>query len=132
MTMTDPIADFITRIRNANSAMHKQVEIPASKIKVEIARVLKEEGYIENYELVESGVQGIIRITLKYTSDNERVISHISRVSTPGRRKYTNVKGVPRVMGGLGIAILTTAKGIITDRQAKREQTGGEVLCYVW
>jgi small subunit ribosomal protein S8 len=132
MTMTDPIADFITRIRNASSAMHKTVEIPKSKMKVEIARVLKEEGYIENYEVLESGVQGLIRITLKYTKDNERVITRISRVSKPGRRQYTNLASVPRVLDGLGIAILTTSKGIITDRQAKKERVGGEVLCYVW
>ncbi len=132
MSMTDPIADFLTRIRNANSALHKEVEIPASKIKLEMARVLKEEGYIDNYEIVDSGKYPSIRVTLKYTPANERVIIDLSRISKPGRRYYTNSKKLPKVMGGLGIAILSTPKGILTDRQAQRENVGGEVLCYVW
>jgi len=132
MSMTDPIADFLTRIRNANRALHKEVEIPASKIKLDMARVLKEEGYIENYEIVDSGKYPVIRVTLKYTPGNERVISDLSRISKPGRRYYTDSKNLPKVMGGLGIAVLSTPKGILTDRQAQRENVGGEVLCYVW
>ncbi|MEW6534951.1 MAG: 30S ribosomal protein S8 [Candidatus Auribacterota bacterium] len=132
MSMTDPIADFLTRIRNANSAQHKEVDIPASKMKVEMARVLKEEGYIENYDVVESNVQGTIRVYLKYSPSNERIITKLIRVSKPGKREYTGTDNIPRVLGGLGIAILSTPKGILTDRQAKREHVGGEILCYVW
>lgn len=132
MTMTDPIADFLTRIRNAGSARLKTVEIPSSKIKQEMARVLKEEGYIKSFEVLEAAPQNIIRIVLKYTPSNQSVISKLERVSSPGKRQYTNSSHIPRVMGGLGIAILSTPKGILTDRQAKREHVGGEVLCYVW
>jgi len=132
MTMTDPIADLLTRIRNASSALHKDVEIPATKIKTEIARVLKEEGYVENSEIIESKPQDILKVYLKYTSDNKPVITNLSRVSKPGLRRYSSTKTIPQVMGGLGIAVLSTPKGILTDRQAKRENVGGEILCYVW
>ena len=132
MTMTDPIADFLTRIRNATRAQHKTVEIPASRILVSMAGVLKEEGYIEAYEVIENPVQNILSISLKYTSKNKSVISDLSRISTPGRRHYTGIKEIPRVMGGLGIAIMSTPKGILTDRQARYAHVGGEVLCYVW
>ncbi|MCD6459113.1 30S ribosomal protein S8 [bacterium] len=132
MTMTDPIADLLTRIRNASSALHKNVEIPASKIKNEIVRVLKEEGYIENSEIIKAEPQDVLKVYLKYTPENKPVIINLSRISKPGLRKYSSSKSVPQVMGGLGIAILSTPKGILTDRQAKRENIGGEVLCYVW
>lgn len=132
MTMTDPIADLLTRIRNASSALHKNVKIPASKIKNEIVRVLKEEGYIENSEIIKAEPQDVLKVYLKYTPENKPVIINLSRISKPGLRKYSSSKSVPQVMGGLGIAILSTPKGILTDRQAKRENIGGEVLCYVW
>lgn len=132
MTMTDPISDFLTRIRNASRAQHTTVEMPASRIKVEMARVLKDEGYIEKYEVIEQAIQNVLSISLKYTPQNKSVISDLSRISKPGRRSYTGLKDVPRVMGGLGIAILSTPKGILTDRQARREHVGGEILCYVW
>lgn len=130
--MTDPIADMLTRIRNGNDARHKSVQIPASKIKTEISRILKEEGYIKGYEVVEDGVQGLINVDLKYGNNNEKVISGIKRISKPGLRVYAKSTEIPRVLGGLGIAIISTSKGIMSDREARKEQVGGEVLCYVW
>ena len=132
MVMTDPVADMLTRIRNAVLADHDEVEIPASRIKLEIARVLKQEGFIRGYELIDDGKQGILRIRLKYGPNRERVIHGIRRVSKPGRRIYVKKNEIPRVMGGLGIAILSTSRGIMTDREARRLGVGGEVICYVW
>lgn len=130
--MTDPIADMLTRIRNGNEARHKSVQIPASKIKTEISRILQEEGYIKGYEVVENGVQGLINVDLKYGNNNEKVISGIKRISKPGLRVYAKSTDIPRVLGGLGVAIISTSKGIMSDREARKEQVGGEVLCYVW
>ncbi len=132
MSMTDPIADMLTRIRNANIARHDRVEIPASRLKEEIARILQEEGYIRNYRYLEDRRQGILRIYLKYSKDRERVISNIRRISKPGRRIYVGKSDLPRVLNGLGIAILSTSRGVMTAAQCKRENVGGEVLCYVW
>jgi small subunit ribosomal protein S8 len=130
--VTDPIADMLTRIRNANAAGHDQVSVPASKLKAEIARILKEEGFIQDWTWVHDGPQGTLRITLKYGSKRERVLRGIRRVSKPGLRVYVRRPEIPRVRGGLGIAILSTSRGILTDRQARRLGVGGEVLCYVW
>ncbi|MBO8172777.1 MAG: 30S ribosomal protein S8 [Bacillaceae bacterium] len=132
MVMTDPIADMLTRIRNANMVRHETVEIPASKIKKEIARILKEEGFVRDVEFIDDNKQGIIRIYLKYGTDNERVITGLKRISKPGLRVYTKKEEIPRVLGGLGIAVLSTSKGVMTDKQARQEQVGGEVLAYVW
>ncbi len=131
-TVTDPIADMLTRIRNANAAGHDQVSVPASKLKAEIARILKEEGFIQDWTWVHDGPQGTLRITLKYGPKRERVLRGIRRVSKPGLRVYVRRPEIPRVRGGLGIAILSTSRGILTDRQARRLGVGGEVLCYVW
>jgi small subunit ribosomal protein S8 len=130
--VTDPIADMLTRIRNANAAGHDQVSVPASKLKAEIARILKEEGFIQDWTWVHDGSQGTLRITLKYGPKRERVLRGIRRVSKPGLRVYVRRPEIPRVRGGLGIAILSTSRGILTDRQARRLGVGGEVLCYVW
>ena len=130
--MTDPIADMLSRIRNANNARHKSVEIPASKIKAEIARILLEEGYIKSYDVLEEGPQGKINVELKYGNNDEKVISGIKRISKPGLRVYAKSTEIPRVLGGLGVAVISTSKGIMTDREARKEQVGGEVLCYVW
>ena len=130
--LTDPIADMLTRIRNANSQRHKFVDIPASKIKVSIAEILKDEGYIKDFEVLEDGVSKTIRIALKYINSKERVISGIRRISKPGLRIYVNSTELPRVLGGLGIAIISTSKGIMTDRDARAQKVGGEVICYVW
>jgi len=132
MSMTDPIADYLTRIRNALHARHKYVDIPASNLKRKISRILLEQGYIKKYIIIDDGKQGIIRIWLKYDENNEPVITHLERVSKPGRRVYADVDNLPRVMNNLGIAILTTSKGVLTERQAKRLNVGGEVLCYIW
>ena len=132
MPTSDPIADMLTRIRNAVSARHPKVDVPASKLKQEIARILKDEGYIANFKLAEDGIQRSIRIYLKYTPGNMPVISHIERVSRPGCRVYVGSKEVPRVLGGLGINILTTPRGVMTGGSAKKENIGGEVLCRVW
>lgn len=129
---TDPIADFLTSIRNANSARHPQVTVPASKLKAEIARILKEEGYIEDYEQQPVGPQGTLKITLRYTGGRERVIQHIERVSKPGQRIYVGKGDIQRVLGGLGIAILTTPRGVLTDRAAKRAGVGGELIAKVY
>ncbi|SEC19810.1 30S ribosomal protein S8 [Paenibacillus sp. GP183] len=132
MVMSDPIADMLTRIRNANIVRHETVEIPASKMKREIAEILKKEGFIRDAEYVEDSKQGIIRLFLKYGSNNERVISGLKRISKPGLRVYTKSQEVPRVLGGLGIAIISTSKGVMTDKDARQSKAGGEVICYVW
>ncbi len=132
MSASDPIADFLTQIRNALGSRHKSVEIPASKLKLEIARILKEEGYIAGYRLVEEGAHKRIEVRLKYGSDNQPIISTIQRVSRPGRRVYVSSREVPRVMGGLGINILTTPRGVMTGRAARQGRVGGEVLCELW
>lgn len=132
MSMTDPIADLLTRIRNANSARHEWVDIPSSKMKLEIVRILKEEGFIKDYKLSQDNKQGIIRIYLKFTSGEEPVISGIKRISKPGRRIYVGSDKIPQIMGGVGIAIISTPKGILTDLKARKEKVGGEVICYVW
>jgi len=131
MVMTDPIADMLTRIRNANVVRSKMVEVPSSKIKQELARILKEEGYIEDYEVVEDGKQSVIRIHLKYTG-KDRVITGLKRISRPGLRVYAGKDEIPRVLGGLGTAILSTSQGIMTDKKARSQGIGGEVLCYIW
>ena len=131
--MTDPIADMLTRIRNANTAKHDTVDVPASKIKTEIARILLDEGYIKAYEIVEDGVVKTIKITLKYGADkNQKVISGLKRISKPGLRVYAGVENMPKVLGGLGIAIISTNKGIVTDKEARAMNVGGEVLSFVW
>ena len=133
MTTNDPIADMLTRIRNANTAKHDTVDIPSSKIKLSIASILLDEGYIEKYELVDAGNFKNIRITLKYTAGKaDRVITGIKRISKPGLRVYAGKDDIPKVLGGLGIAILSTNKGIVTDKQARKEAVGGEVLAFVW
>ena len=130
--MTDPIADMLSRIRNANNARHKSVDVPCSNIKKEIARILLDEGYIKGYDVVEDDKQGMIKIDLKYSQDGERVISGLKRISKPGLRVYVKCDDVPKVLGGLGIAIISTSKGIITDKKARQDKVGGEVICYVW
>ena len=132
MHITDTVADMLTRIRNANSAKHDTVDIPASNMKKAIARILLEEGYIKSYTVVEDGKQGVIRIVLKYGPNKTQVISGLRRVSKPGLRIYTSCEDMPRVMKGLGIAILSTSKGIMTDKEARKEKVGGEVLAYIW
>ncbi|OXM83115.1 30S ribosomal protein S8 [Paenibacillus rigui] len=132
MVMSDPIADMLTRIRNANVVRHETVEIPASKIKREIAEILKKEGFIRDAEYIEDNKQGIIRLFLKYGPNNERVISGLKRISKPGLRVYTQSQEVPRVLGGLGIAIISTSQGVMTDKEARQSKAGGEVVCYVW
>jgi small subunit ribosomal protein S8 len=130
--VSDPIADMLTRVRNALSARHPKVDVPSSKLKMEVARILKEEGYILNFKLTEEGVRRFIRIYLKYTPGNEPVISHIERVSRPGCRVYVGSQQIQRVLGGLGINILTTPRGVMTGNSARKEGVGGEVLCQVW
>ncbi len=131
MYLTDPIADMLTRIRNANSATHEKVDVPHSKIKERIAEILKEEGYISNYKVITDGNNKNIRVYLKYAG-RERVIKGIKRISKPGRRVYSSVEDMPRVLSGLGIAIVSTSKGVVVDRVARRENMGGEVLAFVW
>lgn len=130
--ITDPIADMLTRIRNANSAKHDHVDMPASKLKSEIAKILKDEGFIAEFHRIEKGPQGVLRITLRYGPRKEQVLSGLRRVSRPGLRMYTQREEIPRVRGGLGVAILTTSRGVMTDRQARKMGVGGEVICYVW
>ena len=133
MTMSDPIADMLTRIRNANTAKHDTVDVPASKMKLAIANILVDEGYIAKYDIVEEGGFPVIRITLKYGADkNERVITGIKRISKPGLRVHAGKEDIPRVLGGLGVAILSTNKGVITDREARKLGVGGEGLAFVW
>ena len=132
MVMTDPIADMLTRIRNANNVRHEKLEVPASKIKREIAEILKREGFIRDVEYIEDNKQGILRIFLKYGPQNERVITGLKRIRKPGLRVYAKAHEVPRVLGGLGIAIISTSKGVLTVKEARSQNTGGEVLAYVW
>ena len=133
MNMSDPIADMLTRIRNANTAKHDTVDIPASKMKIAIANILLDEGYIAKYDLVEDGHFQTIHITLKYGADkNEKVISGLKRISKPGLRVYANTEDIPRVLGGLGTAIISTNKGVVTDKEARKLGVGGEVLCFIW
>ncbi|KAA0544088.1 MULTISPECIES: 30S ribosomal protein S8 [Bacillus] len=132
MVMTDPIADMLTRIRNANMVRHEKLEIPASKLKREIAEILKREGFVRDVEFVEDNKQGILRIFLKYGANNERVITGLKKISKPGLRVYAKADEVPRVLNGLGIAIVSTSNGVITDKEARQKQVGGEVLAYVW
>ena len=132
MSMTDPIADTLTRIRNANMVGHERVEIPASKLKEQVARILYEEGYIRNYRLIEDSKQGILRVYLKYGENKEKVVTKLKRISKPGRRVYVNKNKLPRILGGLGIAILSTSQGLMTAAQCRKAGVGGEVLCYVW
>ena len=132
MAMTDPIADMLTRIRNANSVYHDKVKIPGSKIKIAIAEVLKQEGFIKEYTFTEDNKQGILTVFLKYGQDREKVITGIQRISRPGLRQYAKLKELPRVLGGLGIAIISTSKGIMSDKQARKVGLGGEVIAYVW
>ena len=132
MTMTDPIADMLTRIRNANTVGHTTVEIPASKMKKSIAGILADEGYIKGFDVIDDNKQGIIRIQMKYGTDKERVISGIKKISKPGLKVYAKSDEVPKVLGGLGIAIISTSNGIISDKQARKLGVGGEVICYVW
>ena len=130
--VTDPIADMLTRIRNANQMRNKEVEIPASKIKVEIARILKEEGFIVDYKTKKNNVQDVLVLTLKYGENKERVITVLKRISKPGLRDYVKADEVPKVLNGLGIAIISTSKGVMTDKNARQQSLGGEVLAYVW
>ena len=132
MQITDPIADMLTRIRNANTAKHETVDIPASNMKKAIAEILNEEGYIASYQVIEDGKQGVIRIALKYGPNKEKVISGLKRVSKPGLRQYAGAEELPRVLKGLGIAIVSTSKGIMTDKAARKQNIGGEVLAFIW
>ena len=130
--MTDPIADMLTRIRNGNNARHSSVEIPASKMKKNLVQILLDEGFIEGYNVIEDDKQGIITVDLKYGKNNEKVISGLTRISKTGLRVYARSHEIPKVLGGLGIAIISTSKGVVTDKVARKEGIGGEVLCYVW
>lgn len=132
MTMTDPIADMLTRIRNANTVGHDTVDIPASKMKKSIAGILTEEGYIKGFDVIDDKVQGTIRVQMKYGPDKERVITGIKKISKPGLKVYAKADEVPRVLGGLGIAIISTSNGVISDKEARKLGVGGEVICYVW
>ena len=132
MTMTDPVADMLTRIRNANIAGHATVDIPASKLKKNIAEILLKEGYIKNFEVLEGEVMDTIRVQMKYGSEKQRVITGIQRISKPGLKVYVKADEVPKVLGGLGIAIISTSSGLITDKEARKLGVGGEVICYVW
>ena len=132
MQITDPIADMLTRIRNANTAKHETVSVPASKVKVAIAKILLDEGYISGYDVIEDGLQGVIKITLKYGANKTKVITGLKRVSKPGLRVYAGKDELPRVLRGLGIAIISTSKGIMTDKEARKNHVGGEVLAFVW
>ena len=132
MQITDPVADMLTRIRNANSAKHETVDVPASNLKKAIAQILLDEGYIKSFQIVDDGTQGIIRITLKYNAGKEKVISGLRRVSKPGLRVYVGADELPRVLRGLGIAIVSTSKGVMTDKAARAAHVGGEVLAFVW
>ena len=132
MQITDPVADMLTRIRNANTAKHEPVDVPASNLKKAIAQILLDEGYIKSFEIVDDGTQGIIRIQLKYLAGKEKVISGLRRVSKPGLRVYAGADELPRVLKGLGIAIISTSKGVMTDKKARANHVGGEVLAFVW
>jgi len=130
--VSDPIADFLTRIRNASRAEHEKVDIPSSKLKLRMAEILKDEGFIKNFRVIEDNKQGTLRVYLKYGAGSEKIISGIVRVSRPGRRIYVTKDKIPTILGGMGVAILSTSSGVMTDRQVKKQQLGGEVLAYVW
>jgi small subunit ribosomal protein S8 len=130
--MTDPIADMLTRIRNGVRIKAEKVDIPASRMKVEIAKIMKEEGFIKSYKIIKDKKQGILRVALKYAAENEPLITGLKRISKPGRRVYVGKDNIPSVIGGVGVAVLTTPKGILTDKSCRREGVGGEVLCYIW
>ena len=132
MQLTDPIADMLTRIRNANSAKHKTVDIPASNMKKAIAQILLDEGYIKGFQVVDDGKQGIIRVTLKYGANKSKVLTGLRRVSKPGLRVYASCEELPRVLKGLGVAVISTSKGVMTDKKARKENIGGEVLAFIW
>ena len=130
--VTDPVADMLTRIRNGSLAEHEKVDIPSSKLRVRLAEILKEEGFIKNFRLIEDKKQGVLRVYLKYGPGQERVISGLRRVSKPGKRRYVGADRIPSVLGGMGVAILSTPHGVLTDRESRKAKVGGEVLCYVW
>ena len=130
--VSDPIGDMLTRVRNASRAEHEKVDIPSSKLKVRVAEILKEEGFVKNFRILEDGKQGVLRVYLKYGAANEKMISGLVRVSTPGRRVYVTHDKIPSVLGGMGVAVLSTSRGVLTGRTARKEQIGGEVLAYVW
>ena len=130
--VTDPVADMLTRIRNGRRAEHEKVDIPSSKLRVRLAEILKEEGFIKNFRLIEDKRQGVLRVYLKYGPGQERVISGLRRVSKPGKRLYVGADRIPSVLGGMGVAILSTSQGVLTDRESRKAKVGGEVLCYVW
>lgn len=132
MTMTDPIADMLTRIRNANTVRHTSLELPASNLKKELAEILKREGFIRDYEYIKDSKQGILRVFLKYGANNEKVITGLKKISKPGLRVYAKADELPRVLGGLGIAVISSSTGVITDKEARQKQVGGEVLAYIW
>ena len=132
MSMTDPIADLLTRIRNGSRAEHEKVDVPSSKLKVKIAEILKDEGFIKNFRQIEDNKQGTLRVYLKYGAGNEKIISGLVRVSRPGRRVYVAKDKIPSILGGMGVAILSTSQGVMTDRDVRRQKLGGEVLAYVW
>lgn len=132
MSMSDPIADMLTRVRNAHKAGHRETNMPFSRVKSDMARVLKDEGYIEGYRVLEEGVRRVIRITLRYTEDGTPVVTGLQRASRPGCRQYTSADDIPRVLDGLGISVLSTSQGVMSDREARRRHVGGEVLCNVW
>ena len=132
MTMTDPVADMLTRIRNANSVGHESVDVPASKMKKSIAGILADEGYINGFDVIDDGKQGTIKISMKYGPDKEKVINGLKKISKPGLKVYAKASEVPRVLGGLGIAIISTSQGVISDKEARKLGVGGEVICYVW
>ncbi|MFZ5353468.1 MAG: 30S ribosomal protein S8 [Bacillota bacterium] len=132
MVINDPIADMLTRIRNANTVKHEVVDIPSSNIKKSIAQILLDEGYIKSYEIIDDGKQGIIRVSLKYGNNKQKVITGLKRISKPGLRVYARKEQIPKVLGGLGLAIISTSKGIMTDKSARLQGVGGEVLCYIW
>ena len=130
--LSDPIADFLTRIRNASRAEHEKVDVPSSKLKLRMAEILKSEGFIKNYRVLEDNKQGMLRVYLKYGTANEKMISGLVRVSTPGRRVYVGHEKIPAILGGMGVTIVSTSKGVLTDREARKQKMGGEVLAYVW
>jgi small subunit ribosomal protein S8 len=132
MMKSDPVADMLTRIRNASGAEHEKVDVPASRLKVRLAELLKQEGFIKNYRVLEDSKQGTLRVYLKYGTANERLISGLVRVSTPGRRVYVTHDRIPRILAGMGVTILSTSRGVMTDREARQQKVGGEVLAYVW
>ncbi|UMZ75407.1 30S ribosomal protein S8 [Natranaerofaba carboxydovora] len=132
MSMSDPIADFLTQIRNANDVYHEKVEIPASNLKTEIARIMKEEGFISDYKYIEDNKQGKLRVYMKYGPNKEKVVSGLKRISKPGLRVYANKDELPKVLGGIGVAVISSSRGLVTDKEARKEGIGGEVLCYIW